>query len=119
MRFISFVVTLLLIEDNTMVDDDGCASVGCSNENEYDAEPGSPGFLGYLNNDNDEVQQQLEYLTENFQKAQEQHIHEQRLFFKRLEEKMEKRMEKFLDKMDDLGTDMTVHRYNKTYTYDC
>ena len=119
MRFISFVVTLLLIEDNAMVDDDGCASVGCSNENEYDAEPGSPGFLGYLNNDNDEVQQQLEYLTENFQKAQEQHIHEQRLFFKRLEERMEKRMGKFLDKMDDLDTDMTVHRYNKTYTYDC
>jgi hypothetical protein len=24
-----------------------------------------------------------------------------------------------LDKMDDLDTDMTVHRYNKTYTYDC
>ena len=50
-----------------MVDDDGCTSVGCTNENEYDAEPGSPGFLGYLNNDNDEVQQQLEYLTEKFQ----------------------------------------------------
>ena len=56
-----------------------------------------------------------------------QHIHEQRLFFKRLEEKMEERMEKmmekmmekFLDKMDDLDNDMTVHRYTKTYTYDC
>ena len=47
---------MLLIEDNAMVDDDGCASVGCSNdENEYDAEPG---FLGYVEN-NDEVKQQL------------------------------------------------------------
>ena len=42
--------------------DDGCTSVA-RNENEYDAEPG---FLGYIEN-NDEVQQQLECLTEKFQ----------------------------------------------------
>ena len=80
--------------------DDGCTSVA-RNENEYDAEPG---FLGYIEN-NDEVQQQLEHLTEIFQKSQEQQIHEQRVFFKRLEMKME-----------DSYIVSTVDRYTKTYT---
>ena len=64
-------------------------------------------------NNDDEVQQQLQYLAEIFQKAQEQHIHEQRVLFKRLEEKMEKMMEK----MEDLDNVSTVDRYTKTYTY--
>lgn len=102
-----------------MVDDDECTSVGCTNENEYDAEPG---FLGYIEN-NDEVQQQLQHLTEIFQKSQEQQTHEQRLFFKRLElkmeEKMERMMEKMMEKMEDSYAFSTVDRYTKTYTYDC
>jgi|TARA_B110000305_G_scaffold180902_1_gene200636 uncharacterized coiled-coil protein SlyX len=95
--------------------DDGCTSVA-RNENEYDAEPG---FLGYIEN-NDEVQQQLEHLTEIFQKSQEQQIHEQRVFFKRLEMKMEERMErmmeKMMEKMEDSYIVSTVDRYTKTYT---
>ena len=87
--------------------DDGCTSVA-RNENEYDAEH------------NDEVQQQLEHLTEIFQKSQEQQIHEQRVFFKRLEMKMEERMErmmeKMMEKMEDSYIVSTVDRYTKTYT---